>query len=164
MWEESNENPTTHKKVSQAAVLCVRNQIKNGPHIKGLTIDDNLGATLYWGCKPTQFRNIVANCKIVISKELSCNAQSPGIQLYVQYQRDWVMSMLLQIQCWATIQGYHNQREWWVCCCKFNVEWAPDFQYLGITGDHNAQLKIHTTKQIYSSMLGACIWKPAGNW
>ena len=102
MWEESNENPTTHKKVSQAAVLCVRNQIKNGPHIKGLTIDDNLGATLYWGCKPTQFRNIVANCKIVISKELSCDAKSPGIQLYVQYQRDWVMSMLLQIQCWVS--------------------------------------------------------------
>ena len=40
---------------------------------------------------------------------------------------------------------------------KFNFEQAPDFQYMGITGDHNAQLKIHTTKQIYSSMPEACI-------
>ena len=40
---------------------------------------------------------------------------------------------------------------------EYVVERAPDFQYMSITSDHNARLKIHTTKQIYNSMLDASI-------
>ena len=103
MWEESNENPTTHKKVSQAAVLCVRNQIKNGPHLKGLTI--------------------LVQHFIEVANPHNSETLLQIVRLW--FQRSYRATRRAQeSNCMCNIRGI----EWWVCCCRFNVEQ----QYKGI--------------------------------